>query len=367
MSSGDAEEVIEPAETEAQHPDSDEILVVDDEPLIRDSLVEFLSGEGFPCRQACTGSEALSMLQRQQFALVICDIQMPDLDGLQLLKKVSEKFPEVAFMMITGVADVNTAVMAMKQGACDYLTKPFNLDNVLPSVNRALTLRRMRIESRKNAETMEGFVRKRSQALQSALRELKEHRTMTLDALLKTLDARGHETHSHSLRVQEYTVLLAKQFGYKNSRLLEVAQGALLHDIGKIGVSDSILLKEGTLDDQERAIMKTHPVIGHQILQSVKFLEGASQMALYHHERYDGLGYPMGLKGDQIPLEARIFSVLDTFDAMTSDRPYRKRLPAEKAVEEIIRMSGTQFDPIVVQEFLKVPVEEWEKIRLKYM
>lgn len=350
----------------AAETEMDQILIVDDESVIRDSLAECLSGEGYACETASTGLEALQKLRARPFALVIADIQMPDLNGLQLLENIRQNFPNISVMMITGVADVHTAVQAMKKGACDYLTKPFDLDQVLEGVNRALHLSQVQFEDKKIAQNLGAIVRKKSFALNSALRDLDEHRDMTLEVLVKALDAREHETRNHSLRVQAYTVRLAEEFDFRDERMVELARGALLHDIGKIGVSDTILLKPGKLDAEQWEEMKKHPLTGYQMLQGVKFLDRAAQMVLHHHERFDGTGYPDGLRGEEIPLEARIFTVLDSYDAMTSDRPYRKKLPIEQAREEIRRCAGTQFDPVVVQQFLRIAQQDWDAISQKF-
>ena len=346
--------------------DQTHVLVVDDEPLIRESLAEFLLSRGFLCETAASGKEAVKILESQSFELVVTDMRMPDLNGLQLLEHLTRKDPDVAIIMITGVNEVETAVHAMKRGACDYITKPFNLDKVSSSVVRALHLRQLRLENKKNTQNLETIVRKKSSALNSALEDLKEHDDVILDVLAKALDARGHETHSHSQRVQAYTIRLSQQFGFRGKRMEDLSRGALLHDIGKIGISDTILLKPGTLEPEEQVKMRRHPIIGSQILQGVKFLDQVGKMVLHHHERYDGLGYPMGLKGEEIPLEARLFAVMDTYDAMTSDRPYRRALSPEIARREITSKAGTQFDPNAVREFLKVPQLDWDRISAKY-
>ncbi len=342
------------------------VLVVDDEPLIRESLAEFLLSRGFLCETAANGKEAVEMLEAQSFELVVTDMRMPDFNGLQLLEHLTRKDPDVAIIMITGVNEVETAVHAMKRGAFDYIIKPFNLDKVSSSVGRALHLRQLRLENKKNTQNLETIVRKKSAALNSAMEDLKEHDDLILDVLAKALDARGHETHSHSQRVQAYTIRLSQQFGFRGRKLEDLSRGALLHDIGKIGISDTILLKPGTLEPEEQVKMRRHPIIGSQILQGVKFLDQVAKMVMHHHERYDGLGYPMGLKGEEIPLEARLFAVMDTYDAMTSDRPYRKALSPEIARREITSKEGSQFDPNAVREFLKVSQLDWDKISAKF-
>ncbi len=352
--------------TPVGNPSPDHILVVDDEPMIRDGLSEYLNSEGFVCETATTGHEALERLSSQPFALVVTDLQMPEMNGVQLIESLSKKHPDVASIMITGVGDLDTAVQTMKHGASDYITKPFDLRQVVGSVKRALELRHTHLQIKKTSEDLQAVVHKKSAEFNAALQDLCDHREMTLDILMRALDARGHETQTHSQRVQAYTVRLAQQFGLNGDRMLNLARGALLHDIGKIGVSDSILLKPGKLTPKEWEQMKKHPTIGYQILKGVKFLEQSACMVLCHHERIDGRGYPQGLRGTEIPLEARIFSVLDAYDAMTVDRPYRKALSAEEACSRIMADADTQFDPKVVEEFLKVPQPHWNQIKLRF-
>ncbi|MFQ5901354.1 MAG: HD-GYP domain-containing protein [Thermodesulfobacteriota bacterium] len=199
--------------------------------------------------------------------------------------------------------------------------------------------------------------------LVSSLKEIEETYEATLIALVSAIDAREHEVQAHSQRVREYTLTLAKRMGINGDKLKDISRGALLHDIGKIGISDNILLKPARLTEDEWTEMRKHPYMGYKILEGIKFLEEAAEIVYTHQERYDGQGYPRGLKGEDIPLGARLFVVSDTLDAMTSDRPYRKGLSFETAREEIIRCSGTQFDPKVVEIFLSISKEEWLNIR----
>jgi putative nucleotidyltransferase with HDIG domain len=214
-------------------------------------------------------------------------------------------------------------------------------------------------------DSLKRIVESKSIALDSALKSLESQRDMTLEALVKALDAREKETRCHSLRVQRYSLRLTLEFDIEGLDLTNLGRGALLHDIGKIGISDAILLKPGKLTEAEWIEMKKHPALGFNILTGIQFLEGAADLVLHHHERYDGKGYPVGLKADQIPFGARLFSVVDTFDAMTSDRPYRKALSADYARQEIRRQSGHQFDPEIVRAFLRIPQYELEQISLE--
>jgi putative nucleotidyltransferase with HDIG domain len=257
--------------------------------------------------------------------------------------------------MITAVSDLETAVNSMKSGAYDYITKPFDLERVVDSVQKALDRRSQQIENDQIAKNLQKALQSQTFALNSALKDLDLQRQTTLEALVRALDAREHETGCHSARVQSYAVCLAERLGLSGNRLTDVARGALLHDIGKIGISDRILLKKTKLTEQEWAEIRRHPVTGFEIVKGVSFLDKASALIISHHERFDGSGYPYGLTGKEVPLEARLFSVIDTYDAMTSDRPYRKALTPEIAREEIIRCSSTQFDPEIVKRFLEIP------------
>ncbi|MCI0566817.1 MAG: response regulator [Acidobacteria bacterium] len=343
------------------------ILVVDDEPAIRDLLCEGLKGQGYHCAVASNGHEALDLLRREQFSLVLSDIDMPTMDGVRLLKNVREAHPDVEVVMITGVVDVEVALRAMRMGANDYLTKPFNLEEVRLTVEKALEKRRLVLENREYQRDLESKVAERTVELVLKRREIEElyeklqiSYETTLEALAAALDTRDTETQGHSMRVSEYTVVIARRMGVKDPELTEIRRGALLHDVGKIGIPDAVLRKPGKLTPEEWEEMRRHPEIGYRILSGIKFLEPSLPIVIAHQERFDGSGYPRGLQREEIPLGARIFAVVDTLDAMTSDRPYRRALRYEDARAEIVRNSGLQFDPKVVEVFLSIPPEEWK-------
>lgn len=338
------------------------ILVVDDEVTIRELLSHFLGKQGYHCQTADSGVTATSLMDEHSFDLVISDIRMPGCNGLQLLSHIHQAHPAIPVIMITAVADLETAVNAMKVGAADYITKPFDLKKVTASVRGALDIRVKRLQDDQLKTRLRQLVDSKTYALDSALRSLNVHRDMTLEALVRALDARESETRCHSLRVQTYAVRVAKEFKLAGRELEEVARGALLHDIGKIGISDSILLKPGKLTDEEWLEMKKHPALGYEILKGIEFLDGASQLVLHHHERWNGSGYPDGMDGESIPFGARLFAVVDTYDAITSDRPYRKALTSDFAREEIQRFRGTLYDPSIVDAFLGISQEELDGI-----
>ncbi len=338
------------------------ILIVDDEDNVRSVLLRHLQEEGSECVACPSALDALSKMKDQRFSLVISDVMMPGMSGMEFLRLVKKEDPETAFIMITGLMDINTAVDSLRIGACDFITKPFELTAVRRAVDRALERRRLLIENRYYREELERKVRARTLELNEALHDVEESYKITLEALVTALDAREHETKAHSQRVREYTLTLAQEVGLRHDDLIQTGRGALLHDVGKIGVRDSILLKPGKLNEEEWVEMRKHPQIGYNILQSIEFLSPAAEIVLCHQERWDGLGYPSRLAGMDIPLGARIFAVVDTLDAMTSDRPYRKALSFEAAIDEVRSCSGSQFDPHVAEAFLQIPVEFWMAI-----
>jgi cyclic di-GMP phosphodiesterase len=355
-------------------PKTTHILIVDDDKAIRDLLHEGLSDSGYQCDTARNGAEGLRKVQSNGYQLVVSDIDMPEMDGVRLLQEVKKVRPEIEIIMLTGLLDVETAIQSMRLGACDYLTKPFNLAEVRIMVERALEKQRLLRENREYQETLETRVAERTAELVQKNREVEDLLTRlqssyktTLEALASALDTRDTETLGHSLRVASYTVAVAGRMGVHEPDLTDIYRGALLHDVGKIGVPDAILRKPGKLTPEEWVEMRRHPEIGYRILHGIDFLERAREIVLSHQESYDGSGYPRGLKGKEIPLGARIFAVVDTLDAMTSDRPYRKAAPYETARAEIVKYQGTQFDPDVVKAFLGIPDEEWIEIQRRVL
>jgi len=339
------------------------ILVVDDERAICAILAERLSLEGFECCSCSSGKDALALLAEETFDSVISDLQMPGMTGLELLNQVRRTYPRLAFLIATGHNDINIGVEAMKQGADDYLLKPLQLDAVVSSVRRAIEKKHLEVELENYRSHLQEMVDHRTKQLQSAMKRIELTYDETLEALGAALDLRDTDTAGHSRRVSLYCLEMARPMGCSNEQLKEIARGAYLHDIGKIGIPDAILLKPGKLTEQEMAIMQTHARIGYELVHRIAFLAPAAEIVLTHQERYDGTGYPQRLSKNQIPIGSRIFAVADTLDAMTSDRPYRRALPFSAAREEIIRESSRQFDPEVINVFLSIPENVWENIR----
>nr|WP_281415253.1 HD domain-containing phosphohydrolase [Geobacter hydrogenophilus] len=337
-------------------------MTVDDEEMIRDLMVTALSREGYRCFQAGSAEEARSVLQNNRIDLAILDIMMPGLSGDDFLKELKVLSPETVVLMVTALSDTETAMKCIHLGAYDYILKPFDIDRVLLTIHNALEKQRLLTENREYQATLEKKVDEQTRQIRMAMEDLNLAYNHTLTALVRALDAREKETGSHSERVMTYTLLLGEAMGVPEQDLSVMARGALLHDIGKVGISDNILLKPAKLDEREWMEMMRHPQLGYEILSGIKFLKGPAEMVLAHHERFDGSGYPKGLSRSGIPLGARIFSLVDTLDAMTSNRPYRKALPFESVTSEVKRCRGTQFDPEIVDIFLSIPRERWEVV-----
>ena len=338
------------------------VLIVDDDPALRTILSVMLTQSAFLCRTAASGEEALRLLEIQPADVVISDLRMPGISGMDLLIEVHERYPRLAFLMVTGEDETRVGVRAMQLGADDYLLKPFDADVVLGSLHRALQKKKLEREVQEYRLHLEEMVSQRTQQLRTALQQTERSYEDTLEALGAAIDLRDSPTAGHSRRVFLYSMELAKSIGGLEPEIRSIAMGAWLHDIGKLAIPDSVLLKPGPLTDSEWEIMRRHARIGYELVKSIAFLAGAAEIVLTHHERFDGSGYPQKMKGGEIPFGARIFAVADTLDAMTSDRPYRSALPLQAARDVIERGSGTLFDPLVAAAFLRVPSETWEAI-----
>ncbi len=338
------------------------VLVVDDEPAANKLLSLFLGPPAFHCTTASNGEAALAALQRKQFDAVISDLHMPGISGMELLAEVRRCYPHLAFLVTTGVDDVDVGVRAMRCGADDYLVKPLNENAVLASLESALHKRQLEQQVENYRQHLEEMVAQRTEQLQSALQQIERSYEDTLQALGAACDLRDNETAGHSLRVCRFSIEIARAMGWPDKQLESLARGAYLHDIGKLGIPDGILLKPGPLTADERRLMQQHVQIGFDVVKDIPFLADVAEIILMHHERYEGGGYPRGLKGEEILLGARIFAVADTLDAITSDRPYRRASSFESARETIRRQSGSQFDPQVVDVFLSIHEETWPTI-----
>lgn len=338
------------------------VLVVDDEPAVGRLLRRILEDQGYGCELAREAEEALQRAGTGEFSVIMTDVRMPGRDGLELLEDLRRGDPEAVVIMITGRAEIDSAIHALRLGAYDYITKPFRREQILASVGRGVERRRFLEERRTYQERLEREVRQRTEDLRQALKELTRTYRMTLEALAAALDLRDVETMAHSRRVADLALAIAREIGRPREELVELERGALLHDIGKIGIPDAILRKPGPLTEEEWTEIKNHCHLGYEMVKPIPFLSRAAEIILAHQERYDGTGYPRGLTGEEIPLGARIFAVADAFDVITSNRPYRRARSLWEAREEIQRHSGTQFDPNVVEAFLRIPERRLREI-----
>jgi len=342
------------------------ILIVDDEEAIREVVATLLSAQGYQCTPCPNAQAALDALRAGPADLILSDLVMPGMDGLKLIEMVRSHDRDIPVIMVTAMHDISTAIEAIRRGAYDYILKPFEKDQLFMSVRRALEHRRLVLENQRYQSDLEKLVEERTSQLSGALEDLEQSYDYTLEALAGALDLKDAETEGHCQRVTALTIVMARAMNVGEADLRQIARGAFLHDIGKMAIPDSILRKPGPLTPEETEVMRTHCDIGFKVLERIPFLTEASEIVLAHQEKYDGTGYPRGLKGDQIPLGARIFAVADTLDAMISDRPYRRALPLQTAKDEIQRHGGTQFDPRVVEVFLSLPDSLWMELREHY-
>jgi putative nucleotidyltransferase with HDIG domain len=338
------------------------LLIVDDEVEVRGVLADLL-GDTYDCTEASSAEEALTQLRVTPYELVISDITMAGMTGLEMIPHVKIASPDTVIVMISGMQTIESAINALRLGAFDYLMKPFDLRQAEAAVARALEHHELVAAKRRYENHLEELVDQRTAELDQALDSLENAYRSTLQALTAALETRDAETHGHSERVVTYSLRLGREYGLTVAQMKALEFGSLLHDIGKIGVPDAILRKPAKLTDEEWIRMREHPMHGQQILRGIKFLEGAARVVAQHHEKWDGSGYPTGVKNEEIDICARIFSVADAFDAITSDRVYRQGRPYEAAAAELDEWAGRQFDPKVVEAFHRVPKEDWDELR----
>ena len=322
-----------------------------------------LSIPAYRCVLTSDGKSTLEQMSQRRFRVVIADIRLPDTNGPELVQRAAAVDPQAAVVLICSYRDWEMAIEGMRSGAFDCLTRPLHREQILACVERVLEKQRVEAEREAFQGLLEETLVERTEHLHRALLQVEQSQRSTLETLVMALDSRERMTHLHSLRVQAFAVLLAERCGYNGARMPELAYGALLHDIGKIVIPDAILLKPGELDAEELRIMQQHTTRGYQILSRIPHLRNSAMVALCHHERFDGKGYPLGLRGEEIPIEARIFSVADTFDVIVSGRPYCPPRTMTDAREELVRCAGVQFDKDVVDALLEIAPEEWVRIQ----
>ena len=368
------EKVVEEKKIEAQPKDSrleahhnGRIMIVDDEPSVCEILRQMLTFEKYIVTTESSVDAAITKLTDHQgdYDIVITDLNMPGKGGIELLEALNEADSSIIKIVMTGDITTDNTIASLRHGAYDFIPKPFVHNQIIAMVERAFEYRRLAMENKRYQLYLEDMVSEKSAALTDALEQVKSAFNFTLEALVAMLDARERATGQHSLRVRELALVLARNLGISGDELENIGHGALLHDIGKIGIPDQVLLKPGALTDAEWVIMKRHAEIGYNIVQSSPFLSTAAEIVLSHQEKFDGTGYPRGLEGTEICLGARIFSLVDAYDAMRSNRVYKKALSAEVALSELVKCSGAHFDPDVVAVFIdsQAEIEEtggWE-------
>jgi putative two-component system response regulator len=330
------------------------IMVVDDERVVNAILARYLSQVGYSCVTAQSGAEALGKLEAEPCALALCDVRMPGMDGIELLKRIKQYDEEIAVIMVSAVDNREVAVEAMRAGAYDYVIKPFHFDEVLISVQRALENRRLIMERKEYQRELERKVEERTRELAEKNAELQRLFISAIESIVLALQAKDEYTEGHSRRVSARATAIARELSMAYDEVENIRLAALLHDIGKVGAKESILNKPGKLTDAEGEHIRTHPLIAASILEPITPLQGTIEYIKHVHEWYDGGGYPDGLAGGEIPLGARIIAVADVFDAMTSPRPYRPALEESAVIDHIRDQAGKQFDPVVVDAFLRV-------------
>jgi putative two-component system response regulator len=329
------------------------ILIVDDEMTIYSIVARRLGQEGYSCVMANDGKEALGYFYNDHFSLIISDIRMPEMNGLELLKNVKTVQPKMMFIIMTAYPEIEMATEAIRLGATDFILKPVDLELLVFSVKKAFEQKRIEDEIESYHKNLEKLVEERTAKLQRTLLVLKSSHLDSVKVLAGAIDAKDPYARGHSDRVREMSMGIGVKMGFSEDRLENLLFGALLHDIGKIGIRDEILQKKELLTPEEYQHIQQHPLIGVKIVEGVDFFKDKIPMIRNHHEQYDGSGYPDGLIGEVVPLEARIIAVADAFDAMTSLRPHRRAIPLCEVIIEMEKGKGKQFDPRIVEIFLR--------------
>jgi putative nucleotidyltransferase with HDIG domain len=353
----------EKAPTQGQTRDR-RILYVDDDPLVLRSVVRAMAGTGMRVDTAVNADEGLAKLEDHEYSVVVSDYRMPGRNGIQFLERVRHVWPDSVCILVSGQADLETVVQAINRvGLFRFIVKPWDIEELRTGLRHACDHFELLKENHSLTRALETRNTELREINQRLDREVTRRTSELLLGLLNALDLRDTETQGHSRRVALYAKRLAEELGLQPEEVLEIERGALLHDIGKIGVSDTILLKPGKLTEEEWKEMRKHTMYGFEILKRMEFLGAARLVVRSHHERYDGKGYPDGTGGTDIYVGARIFAVIDTYDAMTSDRPYRKAMPASVAREEILKHQAAQFDPDCADAFTRIPDEDLFELR----
>lgn len=347
-----------------EHSNEKNLLLIDYNPT-RQKLLSSFFGLKYDCDEADSIDSAVEKIRQKEYSVVLTSVALPDFNGLALIPQLQKLSPRTALVIISENDSDGNTVRAFRAGAFEVIQKPFEMKKIESAVEKAFGQYELKCLKDNYQYHLEELVSERTVELDKALEEVEISYRSTLKALVQALETRDHETHGHSERVVTFSLRLGYELGLDKEALRDLELGALMHDIGKIGVPDAVLRKPAKLNDEEWEKMKLHPMHGQKILRNIAFLEGATRIVAQHHEKWDGTGYPFGLRGEDIDLGARIFSVVDAYDAMISDRVYRKGRPYEEALEELEKFAGTQFDPLVVEAFKKIPKEDWEILRAR--
>ena len=330
------------------------ILVVDDEVQIRLFLKEVLESYGYQCAEAGSSDEARKLCESMTFEMLLCDVNLPGENGLDLAKFLRTVHPDMAVIMITGIDDPGLAESALDFGAYGYLVKPVQINEVLINVSNAIRRRNLEIQNKSYQKALEQTVAERTRELNEALTELRHSFNDIVHVIAMTLETKDAYTAGHQQRVAELACCIAREMGMSREQLETLRLAAMIHDLGKIAIPSQILAKPTRLRATEYELIKEHPRLGYDILSSVAFLKPVAEIVLQHHERLDGSGYPRGLRGDQILIESRIIAVSDVVEAMSSHRPYRPGLGIHLALEEIEKNSGRLYDTDVADVCLRL-------------
>lgn len=325
-----------------QHPDAPvSLLVVDDEEPIRSALKKFLASRGYEVLTAGSGEDALSILQRSKIACLLVDVRMPGISGIDLVPRIIELEPNAAILMLTAVNDATTASLCMQRGAMEYLTKPIDLDDLHRAIQRALKRRETMLESNQINQWLKEEVALRTAELRRERANLQRISVATLEVLVNALEAKDPYSRGHSARIADLSAMVAAELKLADEDIEAIRTAGRLHDIGKIGIREEVLIKQGPLTDDEYEHVKQHVVVGSQILAPLTHLKNVIHYVRSHHERWDGHGYPDGLKGEAIPVGARVLGAVEIYDALTTSRPYQEKMSPEFAVERMRDLVGT--------------------------
>ncbi len=338
------------------------LLIIDQDETKRKILSSFFSSK-YNCDEADSLNSAVDKIREKEYSVILTAFSLSSANAIDLMPYLQELSPRTIPVFISDSESAGNTVRAFRAGAFEVIQKPFELKKADIVIEKAFGKFELRSLKDRYQHHLEELVAERTVELDKALEEVENSYRSTLRALVQALETRDFETHGHSERVVTFSLRLGYELGLEKEAMRDLELGALLHDIGKIGVPDAVLRKPAKLNEDEWTKMKLHPQHGQKILRNIPFLEGAARIVAQHHERWDGEGYPFGLRGEDIDIGARIFAVVDAFDAMVSDRVYRKGCNYQHALEELERFAGTQFDPMIVEAFKAIPKEDWEILR----